>query len=114
MILRIIIQPTKMSALITRTQVTPVKDVRNGIIRPGFIAVITAAVADKPDVNLFVEWAILAHYYSLDGNSPLKNYRAETYRFFDFAAKHNVAVQVFTCEEQEIFIPSAKTEQEEK
>ena len=57
------------------------------------------AVADKPDVNLFVEWAILAHYYSLDGNSPLKNYRAETYRFFDFAAKHNFSLMLSRLEE---------------
>lgn len=32
----------------------------------------------------------------------------------DFAAKHNVAVQIFSCAEQELFTPAAKAEQDKK
>ena len=42
MILRIISQPTKISAHITRTARMPVMDVRNGIIRSGLMSVITS------------------------------------------------------------------------
>ena len=57
------------------------------------------AVADKPDVNAFLEWAILVHYYSLEENSPLREYRSEVYKFLDFTARHNFSLMLNRLEE---------------
>lgn len=54
---------------------------------------------DKLDMNLFVEWAILAHYYSIKDPKNFEKYREETYRYMRFAAKQDIGLVIKRLQE---------------